>query len=138
MTPGLVWGMNLKCPWITFGVKNPRGMTFPEHILRVAGFSQMTHPNSVNSAVPSFMKRVHGQTSNWDQNILSNPNFRKQALHIPTLLLNIIQCHGIVKASFPCFLKNVSYLFYVLVMVSFQYCFVIFVMAIRVVIQGLS
>jgi len=33
MAPGLVWGMNLKCPWITFGVKNPCGMTFPEHLL---------------------------------------------------------------------------------------------------------
>merc|ERR1719367_2598507 len=46
MTPGLVWGMNLKCPWITFGVKNPCRMTFPEHLLRVAGFGQMTHLNS--------------------------------------------------------------------------------------------
>ena len=45
MTPGLVWGMNLKCPWITFGVKNPCGMTFPEHFLRLAGFGPMTHPN---------------------------------------------------------------------------------------------
>ena len=97
MTPGLVLGMNLKCPQITFGVKNPCGMTFLEHILRAAGFSQMIHPNSVNSAVPSFMNRVHGQTSNWDQNIFSIPNFRNQALHIPTLLLNIIQCgNGLV------------------------------------------
>ena len=45
MTPGLVWGMNLKCPWITFGVENPCGMTFPEHFLRVAGFGEMTHLN---------------------------------------------------------------------------------------------
>ena len=46
MTPGLVRGMNLKCPWITFGVKNPCGMTFPEHFLIVAGFCQMTQLNS--------------------------------------------------------------------------------------------
>ena len=45
MTPGLVCGMNLKFPWITFGVKNPCGITFPEHFLRVAGFGQMTHLN---------------------------------------------------------------------------------------------
>ena len=42
MTPGQVWGMNLKCLWITFGFKN---LTFPEHFLRVAGFGQMTHLN---------------------------------------------------------------------------------------------
>ena len=38
MTPGLVWGMNLKCPWITFGVKNPCGMTFPEHFLGLVNY----------------------------------------------------------------------------------------------------
>ena len=65
MTPGLVWGMNLKCPWITFGVKNPCGMTFPEHFLRVAGFGQMTHPNSVISTQPSSMMLGYGQASNF-------------------------------------------------------------------------
>ena len=91
-----VWGMILKCPQITFGAKNPCGTTFPEHFMRVAGFSQMTHSNSVNSTVPSSKKRVHGQTSNLDQNILSIPNFWNQALHIPTLLLNIIQCDLVI------------------------------------------
>ena len=63
MTPGLVWGMNLKCPWITFGVKNACGMTFPEHFLRVAGFGQITHPNSVIST--SSMMLGYGQASNF-------------------------------------------------------------------------
>ena len=54
-----------KCPWITFWVKNPCGMTFPEHFLRVAGFGQMTHPNSVNSTQPSSMMLGYGQASNF-------------------------------------------------------------------------
>ena len=46
MTPGMVWGMNLKCPLVNYLVKNSCGMTYPEHFLRVAGCCQMTHLNS--------------------------------------------------------------------------------------------
>ena len=88
MTPRLVLGMILKCPWITFGVKNACGMTFPEHFLRVAGFGQITHPNSVIST--SSMMLGYGQASNFGSNLPTEkvfPNFWESALNIPRIYI---------------------------------------------------